>query len=238
MNNSELFNDYVLQFKEWIKTSKNQKKKTASSRVSNIKVIGEYYDILKEFSIDECQGVLDELQFSKNDSEPKTSIVIEGNYYNGLATYRQALKLFVEFLKHIKYTPPVVAGTSTAKFIGNFDEFKRYVGPKCRNEVNIFCKNERKKHQGICEYCGQKHVLQSAHIKERPVIIKEILDKNYQIGIDLYEVVLEDFFVKFKDAHMPIPDHIFFICKECHNKLDKQHSITVTDIKNRRVISP
>lgn len=234
MVNKELFNEYVLEFKEWLKTIKKQKNKTISSRVSNIRRIGEYYDVLKEFSIDECQGILDDLQYRKNDDEPKTSIIIEGNYYNGLATYRQALRLFVEFLKCINYTAPDVVTTSAAKFIGSFDEFKRYVGPKCRNEVNIFCKSERKSHQGICEYCGQKHTLQSAHIKERPVIIKEILDEHYEIGADLYEVDLENFFIQFKNAHMPIPDHIFFLCKGCHDKLDKEHSITITDIKNKR----
>lgn len=233
MTYREEFNNYTLQFKEWLRTTKKQKKNTISSRISNIRVIGEHYDILKEFAIDECQGIFDDLQYSKNDDEPKTSIIIEGNYYNGLATYRQALRLFVDFLNDINYVVPYSAKTTLAKFIGSFDEFKRYIGPKCRNEVNIFCKSEREKHQGICEYCGKKSVLQSAHIKERPVIIKEILD-NYRIGPDLYEVTLEDFFVQFKSAHMPIPDHIFFLCKSCHDKLDKEHSITISDIKSKR----
>ena len=234
MKNEELFSAYVLQFKEWLKVTKKQRASTISSRISNIKVVGDHYDVLKEFSIDECQGILDDLKFSPNDDEPKTSIVIEGNYYNGLATYRQALRVFVEFLKAIHYTAPVTIKSTGAKFIGSFDEFKRYVGPKCRNEVNIFCKTEREAHRGICEYCGKKHVLQSAHIKERPVIIKEILNNNYKIGFDLYEVDLEDFFIRFKNAHMPIADHIFFLCKDCHDELDKKHSITVEDITNKR----
>ena len=235
MADKELFNEYVLKFKGWLILTKKQKKNTVSSRIANIRTVGEYYDILKEFLIDGCQGVLDDLHFSVPDEEPKTSIVIKGNYYNGLATYRQAVRLFVEFLKAINYAPHTIGVSTGAKFIGSFDEFKRYVGPKCRNEVNIFCKAEREARGGICEYCGQKHVLQSAHIKERPVIMKEILDMNYQIGKDLYEVILEDFFVKFEEAHMPVTDHIFFLCKSCHDKLDKDHSITVTDIKNRRV---
>lgn len=233
MTNKEVFNDYVFQFKEWL-TIKKQKKNTISSRIANIRVIGRYYDILKEFEIDECQGILDDLQYSKNDDEPKTSIVIEGNYYNGLATYRQALRLFITFLKDINYVAPTSAKPDSAKFIGSFDEFKRYIGPKCRNEVNIFCKKERESHHGICEYCGTKHVLQSAHIKERPIIIKDILDKCYKLGPDLYEVNLEDFFVQFKNAHMPIHEHIFFLCKTCHDKLDKDHSITIADIKSKR----
>ena len=235
MKTKELFNDYVIQFKEWLANTKCYEARTVGSRVANIKALGEYYDILKEFSIDECQGIMEELRFSKDDVEPKTSVVIEGNYYNGLATYRYTLKLFVEFLKYINYTAPGLATASTAKFIGSFEEFKRYVGPKCRNEVNIFCKSERDKHQGICEYCGQKHTLQSAHIKERPMIMLDILESNYKVATDLYEVNLEEFFIKFKNEHMPIADHIFFLCKYCHDKLDKYHSITVNDIKNKRI---
>ena len=234
MENNALFDNYVNQFKEWLKNEKNYKDSAISSRLSNIRTIGKYYDILKEFSIDECEGVLDELKFSSADNEPRTSMVIRGNYYNGLATYRQTLRLFINFLKYVGYTAPVLSVTSRAKFVGSFDEFKRYVGPKCRNEVNIFCKSERIKHNGICEYCGQKHVLQSAHIEERPVIIKNVLDRYYCKGVDFYEVDLEDFFSKFKEAHMPIPDHIFFLCKECHDKLDNKHTISVDDIKNKR----
>ena len=237
MANKELFNEYVLKFRDWLVLVKKQQKNTVSSRIANIRVVGEHYDLLKEFLMDECQGVLNDLHFSVADEEPKTSIVIKGNYYNGLATYRQVVRLFVEFLKAINYTAPATSGSIGAKFIGSFDEFKRYVGPKCRNEVNIFCKAEREARRGICEYCGQKHVLQSAHIKERPIIIKEILDHNYIIGTDLYEVTLDDFFIRFKNAHLPIEDHIFFLCKSCHDKLDKEHSITITEIKNKRSVS-
>ena len=67
-----------------------------------------------------------------------------------------------------------------------------------------------------------------------PIFIKRILDKQYQIGSDLYEVDLEEFFIQFKNAHMPIADHIFFLCKDCHDMLDKKHSITITDIKNKK----
>ena len=104
MVNNNLFENCVIEFKDWLKKEKNQKNRTISSRVSNIRTIGKYYDILKEFSIDECQGVLDELKFSKNDIEPNTSVIIEGNYYNGLATYRQALNLFVEFLHFLHFS--------------------------------------------------------------------------------------------------------------------------------------
>ena len=229
------FNDYLGDFGEWLKNCKKYDKKTVSSRVSNVRSLAEYYDILKEYSINECESVLDELRYSRKDAEPKTSVAIKGDYYNGLATYRSALRLFVEYLKQIGYVNPN-ATTAAAKYVGGFEEFKRYVGPKCRNEVNIFCKSEREKHNGICEYCGQKAVLQSAHITERPLIIKDILDQNYQLvkGVDSYEVPLEEFFAKFKEAHMPIPDHIFFLCKNCHDGLDKHNTISVAKILSKR----
>jgi hypothetical protein len=230
------FKDYLSDFGEWLKKHKKYNKNVVSSRISNVKALSEQYDILKEYSTDECESILDELQYSRKDTEPKTSIVINGDYYNALATYRNALRLAVEYLKHIGYGAPAVPKATSAKFVGDFDEFKRYVGPKCRNEVNIFCKSERAKHHGICEYCGKKAVLQSAHIKERPVIIQEILDNHYRtgLGMNIYEVPLDEFFVKFKDAHMPIPDHIFFLCKDCHDELDKKHSISVADIQVKR----
>ena len=236
MERDTILNEYLPQFGEWLRDFKKYNKKTVSSRVSNVRALAEYYDILKEYAIDECQCMLDELYCARTDAEPKTSIVIKGDYYNGLATYRNALRLFVDFLKEIQYIPPTTLVSSSARFVGSFEEFKRYVGPKCRNEVNIFCKSEREKHNGVCEYCGKKAVLQSAHITERPVIIQEILDNHYRIGagVDIYEVQPEEFFMKFKEAHMPIPDHIFFLCKACHDKLDKDHSITITDIKSKR----
>ena len=233
MENSKRFSEYVVKFGEWLKEVRKQQERTIATRLSNIKAVEEYYDILKEYSVDECQSLLEELRFSKGDIEPKTNIIIKGDYYNGLATYRQVIRLFVSFLKEINYVAPVTANKA-ARFIGSFDDFKRYVGPKCRNAVNIFCKSERTKHKGICEWCGGKHELQSAHIKERPTIIKEILESDYRIEEDWYDVNIDEFLSKFKDAHMPIKDHIFFLCKSCHNKLDKEHSISVTDIKNKR----
>ena len=234
MEKIKKFNEYVLAFGKWLKDVKQQKDNTISSRIANIKTVGQHYDVLKEFLTDECQSLIDDLRYSRSDAEPKTNIVINGDYYTGLATYRQVVNLFVGFLKEIKYSAPVAVENRVARFMGNFDDFKRYIGPKCRNDVNIFCKSERDKHKGICEWCGRKHELQSAHIKERPVIIKEILDSNYRIAEDWYDVNIDEFLLKFKNAHFPIEDHIFFLCKECHNKLDKEHSITIADLKNKR----
>lgn len=224
----------LIKYKEWLSTVKGYKKRTIGSRISNIRTLNNNYNLLAEFANDECLSILDELTYSKYDAEPKASIVIDGDYYTGLATYKQALKLFVEFLKHIKYVHPVVKNTSVSYFEGNFDDFKKYVGPKCRNEVNIFCKAEREKHHGICEYCGSHATLESAHRVERPIIMKQILEKHFKVGPDHYRVNLQEFFEKFKNEHYPIKDNIFFLCKKCHNELDKKGTITIKDIEAKR----
>ena len=240
------FSDYILQFAEWLKQFKKYNKRTIGSRISNIKLISESYNLLKEFVVDECQAVLEDLKFSKDDIEPKTDIIINGNYYNGLATYRQTVRLFVEFLKDIDYKAPTepsikcekfvgsMPSAMVARFIGDFDDFKRYIGPKCKNNVNAFCKKERDKHNRICEWCGEDSELQSAHIKERLTIIKEILDADYRIADNWYDVNIDEFLLKFRNAHFPIEDHIFFLCKKCHDKLDVYKTISVDDIKNKR----
>lgn len=234
MEKVKKFDDYVLEFGEWLKEVKKQKNNTVGSRVSNIKVVGENYDLLKEYSLNKCERVFDELSFSKSDLFPKTDIVINGDYYTGLATYRAVLKLFVEFLESIGYAPIASNIKSNAKFVGSFDEFKRFVGPFSKNEVNRFCKKDREKHNKICEWCGKSAVLQSAHIVERPIMVKQILDHFYKIAPDLYEVNLEEFFNRFEVSHMPIEEHIFFLCSECHTNLDKKKTITINDLINKR----
>ena len=228
------FEIILKEYKTWLIEKKQYQSGTISSRMANLKTLSENYDLLKEYADNECLSVLDELSMSRGDSEPKTTIVINGDYYNGLATYRQALKLFVSFLKDINYIAPVPSFQSSSIFIGSFDDFKKYVGPKCRNEVNIFCKSERVKHNSICEYCGNPGVLESAHIVERPVMMKEILDKYYKDGNGMYKVNLDEFFQKFREAHLPIEEHIFFLCKNCHNKLDKTNTLTIAEIKAKR----
>ena len=196
------------------------------------------YDILDEYINDKCVSLIDSLTYTKGDkidgNEPKTDIVILGDYLTGLSSLKQALVEFVSYLDEIGYTAPVNNKKKRSYFRGSFADFKRYVGPKCRNAVNIFCKSERESHHGICEYCGQKAELQSAHITDRPIIMHNILEATYKVDDDYYDVDLDAFFDLFKKEHMPIRDKIFFLCKDCHDNLDKYNKITVQDIKNKR----
>ncbi|MBO4534856.1 MAG: hypothetical protein J5755_02835, partial [Clostridia bacterium] len=210
--------------------------KDVSSQLSRIKRIAKHYDILNEYALDRCASLLDMLNYTaydrKQGNEPQADIVIQGDYYTGFASLKRALKYFVHFLDSIHYKAP--PKKTHPSFCGDFDDFKRFVGPKCRNEVNIFCKSERQSHHKICEYCGKEAELQSAHIVDRPIIMHDILEKEYKRGEDYYEVDLLDFLEHFKQAHMPIKDHIFFLCKACHDALDKSGKLTVDDIKAKR----
>ncbi len=161
--------------------------------------------------------------------------MIDGDYYSGLQSLKNALCEFVEYLSQINYSAN--KPKSSASFEGSFEDFKRFIGPACRNQVNIFCKGERESHKSICEFCDKSAELQSAHIIDRPIIIKDILDKNFKdkTNPNLYKVNLEDFFERFKNAHLPINQHIFFLCKTCHNAFDKpQGGISEQDIRNKR----
>ncbi len=226
----------ILSFKEWLEGKHS--KGTNSTRVARVRRIAKYYNILEEYSCDHCESLIYSLTYTKGDkvdgNEPKTDIVINGDYISGLNSLKQALEEFVSFLDDIGYVSPAKHNKKTI-FIGGFEEFKRYVGPKCRNEVNAFCKKERESHNGVCEYCGQKAQLQSAHVTDRPIIIKKILNEHFfQKSENNYEVDLELFFDLFRQEHTPIRDKIFFLCKKCHNELDNKKTITIQDIKNKR----
>lgn len=128
--------------------------------------------------------------------------------------------------------------SSPVVFKGNLQAFLRYVGPFCKNYVNSMTKSTRKSHNGICEYCGKKAVLDSAHRdgEDRPIIIKKILESNFKKAEDYYEVDILLFEKMFRNAHFPVEDHIFFLCKDCHTEYDKGTKITTSDILAKRVM--
>ena len=126
--------------------------------------------------------------------------------------------------------------SSPIVFTGDLQAFLRYVGPFCKNYVNSITKSARNKHNGICEYCGSKSVLDSAHRdgEDRPVIIQKILEAHFKKSENYYEVDILKFEKIFKDSHMPVEDHIFFLCKKCHTEYDRGTKITTADILAKR----
>ena len=106
-----------------------------------------------------------------------------------------------------------------ASFIGTRKEFKRYIGPRLRNLVNIRTKAYRIRIAN-CNHCGLSNDLQSAHVRgrERNQIIDTLLNQfthNNVVTIDL--ALFEQLF----DAeHLPIEKTILILCRDCHSKYD------------------
>ena len=98
----------LVDFLKWL--NKKYAASTSGSRLSRVKRIAKYYDILDEYTNDKCTSLMDDLTFTKSDldagGEIKTDIIIKGNYITGLTSLRQALSDFVDYLDSINYCVP------------------------------------------------------------------------------------------------------------------------------------
>jgi len=78
-----------------------------------------------------------------------------------------------------------------ARFTGTVQEFHHLIGPRIRNAVNIACKSYRDRLGGICQECGEKAELQSAHVHERDrrtlieAVLKDHTDETGVVKCDL-----------------------------------------------------
>lgn len=225
-------------FKEWL--VEKGYKSNVDSLVSRIARVDEYYNVDEYYKKSSCEELIESLTYTSDDEksglEPIASIPIEGNYRTGLASLKSAVKKYFEFLEDTNIVQVSENTMGDPIFEGCFEDFKRYVGPMLRNVIQNFTRAERKKENGICEYCHMPAVLDSAHRRgeERPDIIRKILKNYFEIKEDWYRVPLSEFEEYFKLAHLPIRDHIFFLCKNCHDKYDKFKTIDTPDIERER----
>lgn len=215
-------------FIDWL-VANGKGKNTAYSINSRINRIKEDYLVDSEYNRDGCQDLLDEFTYSADDAKngliPKTCIAISGDYVTGLRSLRQALVLYISYMSE-KASATKASTRSTTKympcmFTGSFNQFIKYIGPTCRNKVQIITRSLKKK-VAACECCGKKTVLHAAHLKgfERVEIIKSILDSYYLAATDMYVVNVDEFEQKFMDAHKPYEDMFYFICQDCHKAYD------------------
>jgi hypothetical protein len=117
-------------------------------------------------------------------------------------------------------------GVKMAKYIGGLNEFNKYFGPYIRNTINGICRNERNARNSVCEHCGEKSELQSAHIegKARVDIIRSVFESFPEIeniGIDIDLIMSE-----IVNRHYPIKDTFLFLCESCHRIYDKRTATT------------
>lgn len=230
-------------FKEWL-VAHGKSERTASSINARINRIQKEYSIEYEYVNDGCAELLEELTYTSKDAKngaiPNIRIHIDGSYLKGLRSLKQALILYIEYLD--TYTPKTTVSTNTTcVFKGSFDEFKSFTGPKWRNKIQAITRHQ--KHQVVhCECCGQKKTLEAAHQNgfERNDIIKQILDDNYMVSPNYYEVNLYEFERKFVDAHKPLTNVFFFLCAACHDVYDgknvaKSAAVEAAVLSNRSV---
>lgn len=104
-------------------------------------------------------------------------------------------------------------------FTGTRQEFKRYVGPRLRNFVQVITR-KHKAAVGACEHCGCGGELESAHVKgrDRTQIIDLLL-----AAISTESVVtvdLKQFEKNFRLEHYPVEKAILILCRACHTQYD------------------
>lgn len=229
------------QFKEWLK--EKGYKSNIDSLISRVARVDECYNVDNYYQKSASEELIEFLTFTRKDEknglEPIASIRIDGDYLTGLASLKSAVKKYYEFLNETNIIEIFDTTISGPIFEGSFEDFNRYVGPKLRNVIQNFTRTERNKEKGICEYCHKPATLQSAHKsgEERPEKILDLLKRYFTVKNknDWYRVPLDEFEKRFKDAHMPIRKHIFFLCNECHDKYDKRKTITTQQIENERM---
>lgn len=104
-------------------------------------------------------------------------------------------------------------------FTGTNREFKRYIGPRLRNFVQMITK-KHKAAVGACEYCGVGDELESAHVKgrDRNQIIDLLISADSPDSV--VTVDLQLFERRFKSEHDPVEKAILILCRRCHKKYD------------------
>jgi len=126
-------------------------------------------------------------------------------------------------------------GVYMVKFIGSLEDYEKYIGPRIRNIVNIVTKSERQKRQGICDFCGKKAELQSAHKhgRDRKTLIREAL-KKYNNG-SCFNVDVEKCENEIIKLHTPINHIFYFLCMKCHREYDSENKIkAIKDVNKTR----
>lgn len=104
-------------------------------------------------------------------------------------------------------------------FTGTNPEFKRYIGPRLRNLVQMITK-KHKAAVGACEHCGAAEELESAHVKgrDRNQII-DLLLSTVSTG-SVVTVELRQFEENFRLEHDPVEKAMLILCRQCHKKYD------------------
>jgi len=107
-------------------------------------------------------------------------------------------------------------------FTGTNPEFKRYIGPRLRNLVQMITK-KHKATVAACEHCGVEDDLEAAHIRgrDRNQIIDLLMAANSSAQVVIVD--LKKFETDFRREHDPVEKAILILCRRCHSKYDSGH---------------
>ncbi len=110
-----------------------------------------------------------------------------------------------------------------ARFIGTYDDFKKYFEATTLKIVQNMAKPLRDS-VGKCMCCGTKrNPIDFAHNRDndRAKIVKTLLQEHYMTDeLGVYDVKLDEFVVLFEKAHEPIQSVGYVLCRSCHKKYD------------------
>ena len=115
-----------------------------------------------------------------------------------------------------------------ATFEGSVQEFHHYIGPRIRNRIQSFARQERNARNGVCEGCGKTgQELHSAHLhgKDRRTIIEAVLSRYESNGVVRCDIGIAEFEVV--AAHGNVRDAFKFLCNDCHVIYDNQNSAEI-----------
>jgi hypothetical protein len=106
-----------------------------------------------------------------------------------------------------------------ASFTGSKNEFRRYIGPRLRNLVQMFTASYRNQ-MGQCSHCSATEKLQAAHVRgrDRNQIIDIALEPFWDgqsVSVELH--AFEEAFVK---LHQPLEQSFLILCNSCHKSYD------------------
>jgi len=106
-----------------------------------------------------------------------------------------------------------------AKFVCTLKEFTYFIDPRIKQNITNFTKPYKNRLEHRCQKCNeQKKELDAAHKHgiSRPEIIKQVLE-NYKKNDGNYEIIdLQKVIGEINNAHLPIENHFYFLCKKCH----------------------
>jgi len=111
------------------------------------------------------------------------------------------------------------------------DDFVCFLGPKVRNNIKETTRQYKK--NAVCDCCGKRRSLQSAHLmtRKRNDIIKECLERSEKVGSE-YSIEIEEMVHLIEVSHYPISETCAFLCKECHGKYDNEDEETVSKVNH------